>query len=283
MVLIFLFLLETLSWATPYSQVKDFLNKVANEHPQNASIFELGKSNDNEKIFGLKIGTGPVHNLVVATHHGNEYGSTEVAKAFAEDLAKNPLPDQTIYVIPVLNTSGYNKGLRNELNQDPNRDYPGPCKSASSFKLKSTQALANFIEKNNITASATLHTHYPVVAYPWGFSTHDTVPPNESVFKNLAHYSTIESGYQIGNSTEIIYPADGTYEDFIYWKWGVWSLLFELGFTHSPTPAQIAEMVKVNIPGLRRFLENAPITRAEDHAFRGKCDMSLRALDRHDE
>jgi len=42
-------------------------------------------------------------------------------------------------------------------------------------------------------------------------------------------------------------------------------------------------MVRVNVPGLRKLMENAPIARALDHEFRGRCDDSLLALDRHDE
>ena len=38
-----------------------------------------------DTIIGLKIGNGPVNNLVVGTHHGNEYGATEVTRAFAAD------------------------------------------------------------------------------------------------------------------------------------------------------------------------------------------------------
>lgn len=42
-------------------------------------------------------------------------------------------------------------------------------------------------------------------------------------------------------------------------------------------------MKRVNVPGLRRLLEQAPRARAENHEFKGRCDVSLRALDRHDE
>jgi carboxypeptidase T len=81
----------------------------------------------------------------------------------------------------------------------------------------------------------------------------------------------------------VIYPANGTFEDFAFWKHGVWTLLFELGYSHQPSEASIAEMVRVNVPGLRRVYEQAPRQRAENHAFSGKCDMRLNTLDRHDE
>jgi carboxypeptidase T len=271
------------STASPYSGVKDFLRNLAKNHPQTTTLFTLGKSSDNEEILGVKFGQGAVKHLVVATHHGNEYGSTEVAKAFAESLAAEPIKDRTIYVIPVLNTSGFNKGQRYELNNDPNRDYPGPCGTEGPFHLKSTKALADFIDKEAIVASATLHTFYPGVLYPWGISTHDLVTPYESDFIYLAKLAAQDSGYTVGNSTEELYPADGTFEDYAFWKHGIWSLLFEMGFSHSPNQSQIKEMIRVNIPGLRRMMEQAPIARAPDHEFHGKCDARLRGLDRHDE
>src|SRR5690606_13246985 len=103
----------------------------------------------------------PVHNLVVGTHHGNEYGATEVAQAFAEDIALKPIEGQTIYVIPVLNTWGYDRRYRREQGQrathDPNRDYPGPCGSDGPFNLRSTKALADFLDAVPIVNSAPLH------------------------------------------------------------------------------------------------------------------------------
>jgi hypothetical protein len=99
----------------------------------------------------------------------------------------------------------------------------------------------------------------------------------------VAIAATTKSHYEIGNSTEVIYPANGTFEDYAFWKHGVWSLLFELGTSHSPTDASVREMVRVNVPGLRRFLEQAPRERAENHDFKGRCDRRLISRDRHDE
>src|SRR5207248_223649 len=113
-----------------------------------------------------------------------------------------------------------------EGSYDPNRDYPGPCGTEGPHKLKSTKALAQFVADKGIVASATLHTFYPVVAYPWGISTHDLSTPYDDLFKMLATSAVTESHYPIGNSTEAIYPADGTYEDYAFWKHGIWSLLF---------------------------------------------------------
>jgi carboxypeptidase T len=271
-----------------YSEVRMYLREIQTANALNAVLFELGTSDGGPAIEGLKIGSGPIKTLIVATHHGNEYGSAEVALAAAKELAAQPIADQTIYVVPVLNIQGYNQRSRYEIGadknpHDPNRDYPGPCGTDGPFRLKSTRALAEFVERESIVTSATLHTYFPAVVYPWGLSSKDLSTPYDTIFKELVEAAVKDSHYQVGNSTEVIYPADGTYEDYAYWKHGIWSILFELGFSHSPSQAQVDEMVRVNVPGLRNLLMIAPRQRAENHAFTGRCDPNLWLLDRRDE
>lgn len=266
-----------------YNEVKTTLQNIVSRSPLNARLVDIGMSDSGEMIKGVQIGNGAVNNLVVASHHGNEYGSVEVALGFAEATALNPIEGQTVTVIPVLNIAGFNRRNRYERNLDPNRNYPGPCATEGPFTLKSTKALADFVDREGIVASATLHTYYPAVVYPWGLSTPDLDTEYNEQFKRLTQLAAQDSNYQVGNSSEVIYPADGTFEDYAFWKHGTWSLLFELGFSHFPSEADINTMKRVNTPGIRRFLEQAPRVRAEKHEFTGRCDLRLRALDRHDE
>ena len=270
-----------------YSEVKTYLNELAKAFPANAKLFTLGDSDSGEKIVGLEVGNGPVRNIVVATHHGNEYGSTETALGFARSVAEHPIPGQTVYVVPVLNIAGYNAKSRRESSQgksfDPNRNYPGPCGTEGPFTLKSTSALARFVNEKNIISSATLHTYSPAVVYPWGLSSHDLKTGYESIYQGLVLEATRDSHYATGNSTELIYPADGTYEDYAFNEHGIWSLLFEIGYSHSPNPEAVKTAVETNVPGIRRMLQSAPTERASKHRFAGRCDRSLLSLDRHDE
>lgn len=262
-----------------YEKVVSTIEKLNNTYSSTTKLITIGVSDQGVPIQALQIGSGSVNSLVVATHHGNEYGSTAVALGVAESLAKNPIDGQTVYVIPVLNINGYNSLNRYETGVqgsfDPNRDYPGPCKSGEKFNLKSTKALADFLVEKNIQISATLHTYWPAVVYPWGISTQDLSTPHDEKYKELVKAATLESGYQTGNNTQVLYPADGTFEDYAYWKHGIWSLLFELGFSHTPDETAIKNMVDVNIPGIRRFLSESPKIRVADHNFSGKCDVKL--------
>ena len=193
--------------ATAYEKIVETLQTIERKNSDNAQIFTLGLSDQGLPIYGLKIGQSGKSNLIVGTHHGNEFGSTAVAVAAAEKFAENPIPGQILYVIPVLNISGYNTRSRNERGPsnrsiDSNRDYEGPCRSGQPFQLKSTKSLAQFVEEKNIVASATLHTFMPGVLYPWGFSTRDTITDDQSQYVDLARMATKESGYKVGNSTE---------------------------------------------------------------------------------
>src|SRR5262249_44771467 len=123
----------------------------------------------------------------------------------------------------------------------------------------------------------------PAVLYPWGMSTRDLSTPYDDLFKALGADAAVESHYDVGNSAELIYPADGTFEDYAFLKHGIWSMLFEMGTSHSPSDSDVAEMNRVNVAGLRRMMANAPTKRADNHAFTGRCDASLKGLDRHDE
>ena len=92
---------------TTYAEVKTFMRELVAQYPQNAKLFTLGMSNSGIAIEGVALGNGPVKNLIVAAHHGNEYGSVETARGVAASLAEHPIVGQTVYVVPVLNLAGY--------------------------------------------------------------------------------------------------------------------------------------------------------------------------------
>lgn len=264
-----------------YADIVRVLESVSNK--QNVELFDLGVSDSGTVIKGIRVGNGDVHNLVVGTHHGNEYGAAEVAQAFAEHMAENPIVGQTVHIIPVLNANGYDRRSRREMAKgrtfDPNRDYPGPCGTQGPWNLKSTKALADYVARYPIINSATLHTYTPAVLYPWGISTHDVDTGYTDIFKEIGLAATAFSGYKVANSTLELYPADGTFEDYAYWRHGIWSMLFEMGFTHRPSEEAVAELIRVNVPGLRKMFEEAPVVRAPEHAFTGQCNGLAEFLD----
>ena len=150
--------------ASNYDKVVTTIQQIAQQNPGTTKLISIGVSDQGVPIQALQIGSGAVNALIVATHHGNEYGSTAVGLGVADSLAKKPVDGLTVFVVPVLNIGGYNKFNRYESNLtksvDPNRDYTGPCVSGSSFALKSTKALADFVAEKNIVISAKQKTLY---------------------------------------------------------------------------------------------------------------------------
>lgn len=274
-----------LSTKRTYKDAVDFIHGLAIKYPKTTQVFSMGFSDAGIAIEGVMIGNGPVHNLMVGAHHGNEYGSAELALNFAEAIAQSPIDGQTMFVIPVLNIDGFNNRNRyervNGRNIDLNRDYPGPCGTEGPHFSKSSKALADFIDKNNIVASATIHSFWPAAVYPWGISTEDVETPYTSTFLKMVQTATETSHYSVGNSTNLIYPADGCYEDYAYWKHGIWSILFEVGNSHNPDLTDLNTLIKVNIPGMRKMFEMAPTVRAEKHDFTGQCSIAMKAMDLH--
>ncbi len=294
------------SYISQEKQYEDVIRRLERIHKfskAETELFEIGTSDTGDIIYGIKIGTGETHNLVVGGHHGNEYGTIELAESFAYSLAQNPIEGQTMHIIPVLNINGYNTRRRKEVVStkklealsgtemdlfiDPNRDYESPCKKNEPWQLKSTRALADYIDAQNIINLVTLHSRGALIVYPWGFSTDkehvDVHEDHKPTFLNMARMAVTYSDYKIVNSTRFFGPTDGTLEDYGFWKHGIWSILFELGKDKYPSDKKIADIINENVPGLRLMFEHAPTERAPEHSFDKKNCNNIEEIEELDE
>lgn len=258
-----------------YDQMKRWMNGVVVHHPETASLFELGDSDSGEKILGLKIGNGPLENMIFAAHHGNEHVTADLAIILAASLAANPIPGQTIYIVPVLNIGGYDRFSRYEIDaagaeHDPNRDFEGPCGSYGPNALKSTRALADFYTKRPIVMTLSIHSPFRIAGYPWGAHTADYLPPHQDTYAELGGHLVAEHGYEVGPLTGVIYPAPGNSADYSFWKHGIWSMVLEIGSGSEDGD----EGYNVYIREIRTMFENSPIFRAANHEFTGTCSAA---------
>lgn len=257
-----------------YDKIIETLRSLHRSHPRDTRLFQLktplrAQGFPQRKIVGIQIGlTGPA-DVIVGTHHGNEHGSTEVAMALAQSLSENPIRNRQIFLIPVLNISGYESILRLEHGTDPNRTYPGPCGStAAPFSLESTKALAKFLHKKNIVSAITLHNSGNSVTYPWA-NVKNTPTVFQSEFERLANVATSINGFKSGTSADVVYETLGNFEDYAFWQFGIWSFLFEMGTSN--WEKEIPEMIARSVPAVRALLDAAPRERADQHAWTGKC------------
>ncbi len=268
--------------ATSYDGIQSFIRDLASQYPETSTLFSIGTNDQGTSIEGLKIGNGEAKYLIVGTHHGDELGATEVTKAMATHLADQPIEGRTIYVIPVLNVTGYNSVNRFEEDAggngwDPNRDYANPCKSQTSqlWRLTSTQLLAKFIDQENIIGDLSLHNEGDQIGFAW-ITAKGSYTPDNQIFSNIAIAGATLNKYAYGTYPDMAYSAYGTLEDYAYWKHGVWSFVVELGHAgHQPPATSIAEDIRLNIPAMRAMILAMPTERSSAHEFNGSCSDRL--------
>lgn len=244
----FAWLTQSVVAATPptgkYKVIVDKMQALQAQYPDYSTIFSLGQNDEGTEILGMRISINPhmvdpskVGHIVVATHHGNEgacppftaYFIEQLLKRYAsQELFRSSLAEQEWTIIPVLNVTGYNSNNRYEYGRDPNRDYPGPCNGQTGGNLKSIKLLQQFLTTRIFTGSLTVHGYVGALTYPWGVDADDVHTQDHNQFDQITKKAAAINGYRYGTSTDVVYPADNTYEDYAYWKHGMWSLLLEM-------------------------------------------------------
>lgn len=267
-----------------YKTVVDKTKQMQAEHNQISQIFSIGKNDDGEDILALRVSTNPgamdpskIGHIVVSTHHGNELGAPEFTLAFMKSLLdrfeneiyRGNLADTEWTIVPVLNISGYNAASRHEKGRDPNRDYPGPCISSTGGKLGSIRTLMNFLDTRIFSGSLTVHGYAAALTYPWGVSVGNTHTKDHNLFEGITKKAAQHNGYQYGTSTDIVYPCDGAYEDYVYWKHGMWSLLLEL---RDGSANDIAKTV----PAIETYFDQLDSSPSTQHTLTSQCSKERR-------
>lgn len=222
------------SFAEDYDKIISRLQALATK--PNTSLFTLGKNDQGKDILGIIIGDpsqAVTKHLVVGTHHGNERAAAEVPLLFVESMLAKRDPKTLYYVIPVLNISGYNKSRREETGadndtHDSNRDYEDACSVKADFQLKSTALIAELIEKENIIAAVSVHGYVGTFTFPWGTDTNNYTTLDDGFMDEWAKQAVKINKYKTGTHGAAIYPAAGAFEDWAYYKLGVWSYLLEI-------------------------------------------------------
>lgn len=227
-----------------YKTIYDKYVALRDQYPQYAELFSIGENDEGTELIAMRVSTSPesadpkkIGHVVVATHHGNEGACPPFSIHFLEQLLKRyasteifrgNLADQEWTIIPVLNVTGYNSNNRYEYGRDPNRDYPGVCNSNPGGKLKSIRAFMDHLKTRVYTGSLTVHGYVGSLTYPWGVDADDVHTQDHNQFEQITAKAAAINGYRYGTSTDVVYPADNTYEDYAYWKHGMWSLLLEM-------------------------------------------------------
>lgn len=258
-------MLLTLSFsatASDYDKIVSRLQEI--DQLQQTSLFSLGQNDQGTEILGVVLGDlqrASKKFLVVGTHHGNERAAAIVPLHFAEETLKSLDPDEAYFVIPVLNVSGYNRSRREETGpdsktHDPNRDYEDACQVKQDFRLRSTKLLADLVEREDIVSAVTVHGYIGTFTFPWGTNADEYETQDHAFFEDWAKKSAAINRYKIGTHGGAIYPAAGAFEDWAYFRHGVWSYLLEI---RSPSSD-----LKKDALALVEFFKHSPLERSRN-------------------
>lgn len=272
-----------------YKDIVDQISALQASYPKVSALFSIGQNDDGVDIMAMRISTSPavmdpkkIGQLLVAVHHGNEGTSANLAISVAKkllakyssaELFRGNIADTEWTIVPVLNISGFNAGQRYEHNIDPNRDYPGPCTSDPGGKLASIRAMMRLLTTRIYTGSITVHGYAYAMTFPWGISVDDTHTLDYNAYEQITAKAAQFNGYKYGTSTDIVYPCDGAYEDYVYWKYGIWSLLIELA-TGSDSDIESTSLAAMSFYDQ---LDSSPSTKNQ---MTGKC-MRSKPFDLH--
>lgn len=255
--------------ASAYDDILKRLTELS-QYPD-TGLFSLGKNDQGQDIVGLIIGnpnSGMTKHLVVGTHHGNERMSAIVPLLFAEKILAQRDRDAVYFVIPVLNISGYNRNSRQETgadgrSYDANRDYEDACATKVDFKLKSTSLISQLVERENIIGAVTVHGYVGTFTFPWGTTVKPYETQDDALMVDLAKKAVVHNNYKIGTHGGAIYPASGAFEDWAYFKLGVWSFLLEIKNPSSDLNKDANSLVQ--------FFRDVPRERSQNVGQRVNC------------
>lgn len=268
--------------ANRYDDIIHQMLLIKKHSPSFVNIVSIGKNDQDQNILALKIEfpiqKNKVDQLVVAAHHGNESLSVPVSLEFAGQVLQilkntehpfhSSFKNKRFHIIPALNISGINNNRREEydiegISHDPNRDYPDACnKTKKNFKLKSTSLLTRYIYNNNIVSAATVHGYIGTLTFPWGMFTKNTHTHDHQTYLNISQFAVKANSYQVGTHADQIYPAEGSFEDYMYLEFGIWTVLLEID--HNPNISKDAH-------SLIRYFYASPNTRSKQHQHTANC------------
>ncbi len=278
-------LLTSAAFAAPptgrYKAALDALQQLQQAHSDKSELINIGTNDDGVDIIGLRVSLTPkqvdprkIGHLVVSTHHGNEQKATDFTLAFTEDLLRRYDSSRALYsskladiewtIIPVLNVSGYNSNSRYEHGQDSNRDYPGPCLTGKGGQVKSIRLMMDFLNTRPFAASVTVHGYIGTMTFPWGVNTTNTHSNDHNAYDRMFAQAASFNSYRYGTSTDLIYSAEGTFEDYVYWKHGIWSLLLEMRDGG-------ANDIKTTVPAIQAFFDQVDSSPSTKNQMTGSC------------
>jgi hypothetical protein len=238
-----------------------FLQSLAAEYPQLATVIEIGQSVEGREILGLRV-SGPGQDkpgvIYFGAQHGNEIVNPAILSFVARHLVTNYDADPDItklvddmewFLVPIVNPDGYERNDRYNANRfDLNRDWTSPVDESERFSQPETRSMRDFLHRHrSVRVHVDLHSAGLYILWPWGVS--DELIEEHFAFECLAKRVARRirdyrgTAYdRLGSISSTLYRVSGTATDYTYYQYGTWSFTFETGRTFTPSVREIVPM-----------------------------------------
>ena len=183
-------------------------------NPERPDVLVSGALHGDERV-------GPLVTIELARWLLHRYGS--------DAWARRLLHTRRLLLVPAANAVGYYGRMRNELNHDPNRDFPFEQEPRACMTTVAARALNEIFRSHLVQLALTYHAGMEAVGYVWGDFAHraDRAAANRSPddlgLTTLTRAAVGYAGrgprgrlYRYDPMNSIVYPVAGGMEDWGY-------------------------------------------------------------------
>lgn len=261
--------LPALSFASYHgvADVSSYLSSVAAAVPEVAKAVMLGQSVQGRPVPYLVIDATcqrtPPAVLLVGTHHGDEWSSTEATLAHVDYLLRGDaevralLRSYAFYVLPMLNVDGHEATpptRENAHGVDLNRDYAYPERTeATAFKERETQLAKTLQDQVGFQAALTFHSGSTSVLWPWCYT--PTPAADDTRLSTVGAKTAQAMGFNTYAASYLDYPTQGEYIDYAYMKSKTLAFTVEVSLVKTPSVSTIPQIVATVWKGTLALLQ----------------------------
>jgi hypothetical protein len=250
-----------------FDEVQKWMNDVASNHPEWASVINYGTSAKGRPLLALRLHKSVEKKptlMITAATHGDELITTEVLMNLIDQLIAGDgqneryssiLQNHDLYFVPVVNPDGFTATRRYEGNRDPNRSYPWP-EDESNIPSPSIAGLIQLFNTIQPVGTLDFHAYGGMVMYPWAYTYNAPDSKFDVPFLELTRTMSQSNGYAYGQISQVIYIAPGSSADYYFWKSQSTSIAVEMGSDKIPDPSEIPLYANEQAEGLWMFIES---------------------------
>ncbi len=245
-------------------EMTEALWALAEGHPEDAELVELGRSVQGRPITALRVGQGGWRVRVLGAHHGDELSSSEMALRLAERLLEDPVQVE-LWIVPQVNPDGVADGSRYNARQvDLNRNYGYQWSDSeylagdAPFSEPESRAMRVLSAYRGFGTGLSMHGGAELICYVWNYSTEPTADASLLVEWSEGYRRACGlDGFYIINGADW-YVTHGDSTDWSYGRQGSLDFTLELSEDKAPPEAELEELLDAHMDAVLDFVQREP-------------------------